>query len=114
MAVKTTTSKAVTDYLQAHPDAKKREISEALARSRRRSVKSAAGGKPEVMLASFLLSLTGGVEEAKRLAVMVKVAGVEQDADGYEMTLALALLKVAGGIDKANAALEAARKIRGI
>jgi hypothetical protein len=135
---KATTSKAVMDYLQEHPNAGNTDVSKALGkkgivvtpirvanvksknRAWRNSVRMAAEqvaasrgvGVAEINLASFLLAMTGGVEGANAALTAANKAGASQGGDTSEVKLASFLLELTGGVEGARAALEAAREIR--
>jgi hypothetical protein len=101
VAQKVNKTKAVKEYLKAHPGAQNKEIAESLAKS---------GIK---MTPNYVASIKGKMKTRRRkVKRAVKQAVAHHHVGIPEVKAALALLKLSGGAQGANAALAAAEEIR--
>jgi hypothetical protein len=94
-------TKAVKDYLKQHPDAQNKEIAEALTKSGIKITPNYVAG-----IKGKLKTRRRKVKRAVKTVVASRGVGVP------EIKAAMALLKLAGGVAGANAALAAAQEIR--
>jgi hypothetical protein len=94
-------TKAVKDYMKAHPGAQNKEIAESLTKS---------GIK---VTPNYVASIKGKMKtRRKKVKRAVKTVVATQGIGIPEVKAAFALLKLAGGMAGAKAALEAAQEIK--
>ena len=96
-------TQTVKDYIKAHPEAKNKEVSESL-------TKSGIKVSP-----NYVAGIRGKMKtRRKKVKRAVKTVVASRGVGIPEIKAAFALIKLAGGMAGAKAALEAAQEIKGM